>query len=183
MTAEVFQFREGFLLQHRRGLICIVVCVCMLSPHPPLQCDRLLSDMQQRASTNPHCRTERAWLCILMRGGRQTDRQEHRERRTERCCNTERQRARDESEEATPPQRTPPLSVSHRLHLCSELVILPGGVGLYKGILLPRLSLPREEEEVGVEAGGRRLSGGAAEVLSSVLITVLTASKNGRRID
>lgn len=115
---------KGFLVQHRRGFICMDVC----SPHPPLQCDSLLSlsDMQQRAFTNPHCRTERAWLCILIREGerdrqrgRGREREENRERRTQRC----------EEQEMKAKKATPPIpTLSHRLHLCSELVIPPGSL-------------------------------------------------------
>ena len=127
-------------------------CVCVsLCAHPTRHCSAIpLSPWQAAAFTNPHCRTERAWLCILIREGeRQTGWGAEREKERERCCNTERQRARDEREEAHLSTFSPLQSACHpawpsRLQLWSS----------YKGILLPRLSLPREEGE-GEEEWGR----------------------------
>lgn len=114
-----------------------------------------LSDMQQRAFTNPHCRTERAWLCILIRegeGDRQTDSEGERERGEQGAKNTEMK-----AKKAPPP---PIPTLSRRLHLCSELVIPPGRVGysssVYtKGFSFPGFPLLREGR--GGASGGRWL--------------------------
>ncbi len=198
MTTEAWhsQSKKGFLVQRRRGFL--YVCVCA---HPTRHCSAIpLSPWHAAAFTNPHCRTERAWLCIPNREGeRQTataserGRQGARNRESEEqrggCCNTGRQRARDEREDA-------PLPLSPSLLVCTSAVGLSSRLAERVTALQ---FIQRDSPSPGFPcwgrwggrsgAGGGQVaadawqSGGAAEALGFVLITVLTSSKNGRRID
>lgn len=161
---------------------CVCVCVCTTTAvrFPSF------SDMQQRAFTNPHCRTEQAWRCILMSQVERHIDSEGRERERQSCCNTEMLRARDESR-GSPSTPTAVLILSPSGFVFTSAVglsALPGRLGnsssVYtKGFSFPGFPLLKEGGAGPVEAGGCRQSGGAAEALGSVLITVLTASKNG----
>lgn len=88
--------QKGFLYAR----LCLCVCVC--PPHPPLQCDSLPSDMQQRAFTNPHCRTERGLALHTNQtaeSGKSTGNRENRER----CCNSEVRGAEEVKAGSAPP--------------------------------------------------------------------------------
>lgn len=166
MTTEACQSHRGFLVQHRRVLyVRLRVCSpCHCSATTlPLTCSS--------QCTNPHCRTEQAWLCILIR-----DRQ--RARGTRQDAVTRRRKQRSTSLSPSPP---PP--ALHDFTSAMSLSSHPGRAGNSfsvdtKGFSFPGFPLLREEEEVG---GGQ--AGGAAKAHSSVMMAVLTASKNGHRID
>ncbi len=107
------------------------MCVCVFAwAHPTRHCSAIPFSLWHAAAfTNPHCRTEQAWLCIQIRGERQTsskrerkaertpERERKREREREWSCNAEMQRARDEREEA-------PLSLSPSLLVFTSAVSL-----------------------------------------------------------
>lgn len=186
------QLKKGFPGAAQEGFYRRV-CVCVRSPHPPLQCDSPLSLLLTCSTVHKPTLQNRAGLA-LHTNQRRRERQAAREedRRREGCCNTGRQRTRDES------KRAPPPSSSFSFHLSSFSPLQsachparPSGLqlcSLYKGILLPRLSLLGEDGEERGGKGGQVAadawqSGGEAEALCFFLITLLTASKNGRHID
>lgn len=193
MTTEAWRTKKGFLVRHGRGLIWICVCMCVCRHSTSTRhCSAIpFSPWHAAAFTNPHCRTEQVWLCIQMEGegdGRETVRE------GEGKTASERQPGRKRETKSERWKRKKPLSSS--LTSAVSLSPHPSWAGYSSAVHTKGFSFPgfpppaggvwgRGEGQV---EGWRQVaadwqSGGAAELLCFVLITISTASKNGRRID